>query len=67
VPLERILVETDGPWLAPEPHRGKPAHPGYIPLVLAKLAEIKGVTTEEMMRVTTGNALRVYGFSGIVA
>ena len=67
VPIGRILVETDGPWLAPEPHRGKPAHPGHIPLVLAKLAELKGVTTEEMMTATTGNALRVYGFSGIVA
>src|SRR5690606_38958113 len=41
VPVERILVETDGPWLAPEPHRGKPAHPGHIPLVIAKLAELK--------------------------
>lgn len=64
VPLDRILVETDGPWLAPEPHRGKPAHPGYIPLVLAKLAEIKGVSTEEMTRITTGNAVRIYGFPG---
>jgi TatD DNase family protein len=66
VPIERILVETDGPWLAPEPHRGKPAHPGHIPLILAKLAELKGVTTEEMTRATTGNASRVYGFPGVV-
>jgi TatD DNase family protein len=66
VPVRRILVETDGPWLAPEPHRGKPAHPGYIPLVLAKLAELKGVTTEEMTRITLENAVRLYGFPGIL-
>ncbi len=65
VPLERILVETDGPWLAPEPHRGKPAHPGHIPIILGKLAELKGVTTEEMTRATTANAVRVYGFPGV--
>ncbi len=62
VPLDRLLVETDGPWLAPEPHRGKPAHPGHIPLVLARLAELKGVTAAEMARVTTENAVRLYGF-----
>ena len=62
VPKERILVETDGPWLAPEPHRGKPAHPGYIPLVLAKLAELKGVTTDDMTRITNENAVKIYGF-----
>ena len=61
VPLERMLVETDGPYLAPVPHRGKPAHPGHIPLIIAKLAEIKDLPVEEVSRALLANAKRVYG------
>lgn len=61
VPLERILVETDGPYLAPVPFRGKPAHPGHIPLILEKLAEIKELPVEEVSATVLGNAKRVYG------
>jgi TatD DNase family protein len=61
VPLDRMLVETDGPYLAPMPHRGKPAHPGHIPLILEKLAEIKGVPVAEVAAATRTNAKRLYG------
>lgn len=62
VPLDRMLVETDGPYLAPVPHRGRPAHPGHIPLILEKLAEVKGLPVEEVATATRENARRIYGF-----
>ncbi len=55
VPLERLLVETDSPYLAPEPHRGKPCEPAYTYYTAKRLAEIKGVSEEELARVTTEN------------
>jgi TatD DNase family protein len=63
VPLDRMLVETDGPYLAPVPFRGKPAHPGHIPLIIAKLAEIKHLPVEEMGAALLANAKRVYGIA----
>lgn len=60
VPLNRLLVETDGPYLAPAPHRGKPAHPGHIPLIIDKLAEIRGEDRETLATVTRDNARRLY-------
>ena len=60
LPLERLLIETDCPFLAPVPHRGKTNEPSYLPLVAAKVAEIKGVTVGDVARVTTLNALRVF-------
>lgn len=62
VPPERMLVETDGPYLAPVPHRGKPAHPGHVPLILEKLAEIHEMPVETMAETTRANARRLYGF-----
>lgn len=56
VPLKSILLETDAPYLAPHPHRGKRNEPLYIPLIAAKIAEIKGITIEEVARVTTRNS-----------
>eukprot|EP00276_Gloeochaete_wittrockiana_P003546 CAMPEP_0184657158 /NCGR_PEP_ID=MMETSP0308-20130426/17019_1 /TAXON_ID=38269 /ORGANISM="Gloeochaete witrockiana, Strain SAG 46.84" /LENGTH=264 /DNA_ID=CAMNT_0027094593 /DNA_START=91 /DNA_END=885 /DNA_ORIENTATION=+ len=61
VPLERILLETDGPFMAPIPHRGKPSHPGYIPFIAAKIAEIKGVNVETVFEQCRKNTLRIYG------
>lgn len=55
VPLERCLIETDSPYLAPVPYRGKTNTPALVPFVAAQLAEIKGVPVEEVARVTTGN------------
>ena len=60
-PLDRLLLETDGPYLAPIPHRGQPAHPGHIPLIAAKIAELKGVAVEEVYRVARENTRKVYG------
>jgi len=62
VPLERILLETDCPYLAPVPHRGQRNEPAYIPLIAATLAEVKGVPVEEIARVTTANAERLFRF-----
>ena len=56
IPLERILLETDCPYMAPEPHRGERNDSSYIPYVVEKIAELKGITTEEVERVTYRNA-----------
>jgi len=60
VPLERIVVETDSPYLAPEPHRGDRNEPAYVRDVARRLAEIKEVSMEEVERVTTANAREIY-------
>ncbi len=60
VPGERLLVETDSPYLAPIPHRGKRNEPAYVPLVAAAVAAIRGETPEEVARTTTENARTFY-------
>jgi TatD DNase family protein len=60
VPLDSILLETDAPYLAPVPHRGKRNESSYIPLIAAALAEVKGAPVEEIARVTTTNATRLF-------
>lgn len=60
VPLDRLLVETDGPFLTPVPHRGKRNEPAYIPLIIERLAGIKLSTPEEIARITTENAIRLF-------
>ena len=59
-PLERIVVETDAPYMAPVPMRGKRNDSRYLPYVIEKLAEWKGVTAEEMTRVTWENGKRLF-------
>lgn len=61
IPLERILLETDCPYMAPEPHRGKRNSSLYLPYVRDKIAEIKGITPQEVERVTEHNARRLFG------
>ena len=60
IPLERIVLETDCPYLAPEPFRGKRNQSSYIRYVAEKLAEIKGMTAEEVIAVTEENAKKMY-------
>jgi TatD DNase family protein len=59
IPPEWIVLETDAPDLAPHPYRGKDNHPAYLPLIAAKVAEIRGWSREEAARITTDNAMRV--------
>jgi len=60
VPLERMLVETDAPYLAPKPFRGKRNEPAYVAHTAAVLAETVGVSVEEIARITTENAFRIF-------
>lgn len=60
LPLERLLVETDAPYLAPLPHRGKPNEPAYTRYTAEKLAEIKGVSLEDVAEQTTNNFLKLF-------
>ena len=60
IPLERIVLETDCPYMAPEPFRGKRNDPGYLYRMAEKLAEIRGVSVEEIHRITTENGKRLY-------
>ncbi len=61
VPLERIVLETDAPYLTPVPHRGERNESSYIPLIAAKVAELKGVSVEEVAETTTDNAKTLFG------
>ena len=63
VPLSRLLVETDSPYLAPVPMRGKRNEPAYVGYVAQKVAELKGVPLEELIARTTENVERLYGIS----
>ena len=63
VPLDRIMIETDSPYMAPVPHRGKRNDSGYVRHVCEKLAEIKGISFEECARITLENGKRFYGIS----
>jgi TatD DNase family protein len=55
VPMDRILVETDSPYLAPVPMRGKPNEPAYTRYVADMIADVKGIAASEVDSVTTGN------------
>ncbi|PYI50260.1 TatD family hydrolase [Paenibacillus flagellatus] len=60
VPMDRLLIETDAPYLTPHPHRGKRNETGYVRLVAEAAAEIKGVSLEEIARITSDNATRLF-------
>ena len=60
VPIERMLVETDCPYLAPTPHRGKTNHSGYIKYIIETIADIKGMKYEDVCRITNANARQMY-------
>ncbi|WP_313559475.1 TatD family hydrolase [Ruminiclostridium cellobioparum] len=61
VPLEKLLVETDCPYLSPEPHRGKRNNSGYLVHVIRKIAEIKEISESEVAGITLMNAKKVFG------
>ena len=61
VPIDQMLLETDAPYMAPIPFRGKPCHSGYIPFIADKLAEIKNVPVDELYRHCRENTKKCYG------
>jgi len=60
IPLDRILLETDSPYLTPVPHRGERNESRYIPLIAARIAELKGTGVDEVAEATTANARRLF-------
>jgi len=67
LPAERLLVETDSPYLAPVPHRGKSNHPAWVRHVAECVARLRGETLEQVAAVTTANYLRLFGLPGEAA
>lgn len=61
VPLDKMMLETDAPYLAPEPHRGQRCEPWMVEFIAAKVAELKGVSQEEVIQATGENAKRLFG------
>lgn len=61
IDIAHLLIETDAPYLAPHPYRGKRNEPSYVPLVAEEIARLKGLTVEEVARVTTENAEKFFG------
>lgn len=60
IPLDRILIETDCPYMAPEPHRGRRNDSRWVPLVAQKIAELRGLSPETVEQATTENAMRLF-------
>lgn len=63
IPMDRLLIETDSPYMSPEPHRGERNHSGYVKYVAQKVAEVKGIPYDEVVEVTDNNAKRLFGIS----
>ena len=63
VPLDRLLIETDSPYLAPVPHRGKTNNPSYVPHVAQQIATLRGMSAQEVGHLTSDNFTRL--FSGV--
>ena len=61
IPDDRLLIETDCPYMAPVPHRGERNDSSLLPLVAERLGEIRGQSTEEIIRLTYENACRLFG------
>ena len=60
IPLERLLVETDCPWLAPEPFRGRKNQPAYVAKTLEKVSELKGISSQKLDKITTENFEKLF-------
>ena len=63
VPFDRLLIETDSPYLAPVPHRGKTNEPGFVSFVASYIAQLKDTTTEEIGRITSDNFYRLFNIT----
>ncbi|HUN01781.1 MAG TPA: TatD family hydrolase, partial [Niabella sp.] len=63
LPMEYLILETDAPYLAPVPYRGKRNEPAYIPLVAEKLAALKSTAIEEVETLTTKNAMELFNLT----
>lgn len=61
VPLDRLLIETDSPYLAPVPHRGKPNQPAYVPFVAQRIAQLRQLSAEAIAEATSANFERLFG------
>lgn len=61
LPMEHIMLETDAPYMAPEPHRGKRCDSSYLPLMAARIGAIKGLRTEEVLGITLENGKQFFG------
>ncbi len=61
IPLDRILIETDCPYMAPEPHRGRRNDPSLVPFVAAKIAQLRGLSAEAVGQASFENAMRLFG------
>ena len=64
LPLERLLIETDSPFLTPVPQRGKRNEPAFVAYIADKIAEIHMTTREQVAEITTANAARLFGWGG---
>lgn len=64
IPLDKLLIETDSPWLAPVPYRGKPNQPGFVREVGEFIAELKGISVDELAKVTTDNFYKLFSLAG---
>ena len=61
-PVDRLLCETDSPWLSPQPKRGKINEPAHVHFVYETIAQARGLSLEELARTADGNAARLFGW-----
>jgi TatD DNase family protein len=64
VPLEALLIETDSPYLAPHPYRGKRNEPGYVSIIAEEIASLRGMSLEELADTTHRNTVRLFRLEG---
>ncbi|WP_375327530.1 TatD family hydrolase [Candidatus Tisiphia endosymbiont of Nemotelus uliginosus] len=66
IPLDRLLIETDSPYLAPSPMRGQPNEPAFVKYVAEKIAELKGISLQEVASITTGNFASLFTKANLI-